>query len=674
MRKYLLVFIATLVQVFAAQATHFVAGNIEYECLGGNQYRVTFISYFDCNFSSASPPTFVDLQFTSSCGTFNSQANPLILDPSTGSTVQPITEFLCESQRQCSECDINSPNANCPEVLPGIEKLVYETTVTINDCSDWVISFSSCCRNDPPPNISNHPGSGGYYTYTLLDNISAPCNSSPSFFSNLRAYICEDELTVLDFSSNDPDGDVLRYSLVDPLDGPGTSININAGYDAENFILVSDSIRLDSLSGLMTFTPSDGINGTDQTAFLSVQVNEYRGGVLIGRIIRDVQLVTMENCEPMAPFSTGIGTITDPATGQLAEDNYINDSTIFICAGDELSWTITLADTTYGDSLFITTNFGAKIPNSSFTSSVEPGITTAHFYVNPDNDDVGEYTYNILVENNGCPVKVQEIFEYKIVVFGRTDAFVDIDTTCFGQTDSIFLWAEGGEVFNWTVLGVQDTTWVECDTCFQTLALPPRTVDYVVTSDLDQYDCSNKDTVHIEIVQPPVPLEDIEMCFNDTARMVIDWEWRKDSTDGVYIWNDDKTFNDTLFETTNAGAYWYVLRDTVNFVNEIEDTLVRCVWRDTVEVVLIDCPVNAPNIFTPNLDGHNDYFVVKNIEGKVWNLVVYSRWGKKVLKEMLDYKNNWDGDDLADGVYFYRLTNQEGAQITELKGWVQISR
>ena len=93
-----------------------------------------------------------------------------------------------------------------------------------------------------------------------------------------------------------------------------------------------------------------------------------------------------------------------------------------------------------------------------------------------------------------------------------------------------------------------------------------------------------------------------------------------------------------------------------------------------MQVKVVDCPVNIPNIFTPNGDGFNDLFKIDNIDREVWNLKIYSRWGRKVLEDILDYKNDWDGGELNDGTYYYTLTNQDGAVVTEFKGWVQIAR
>lgn len=87
-----------------------------------------------------------------------------------------------------------------------------------------------------------------------------------------------------------------------------------------------------------------------------------------------------------------------------------------------------------------------------------------------------------------------------------------------------------------------------------------------------------------------------------------------------------------------------------------------------------DESIFIPNIFTPNNDAHNDYFVIRNlpVQGSGTVLVISNRWGKTVY-ESEDYNsgNLWDGGDNPDGTYYYRI---EIPNIGTYKGWVEIWR
>jgi gliding motility-associated-like protein len=65
------------------------------------------------------------------------------------------------------------------------------------------------------------------------------------------------------------------------------------------------------------------------------------------------------------------------------------------------------------------------------------------------------------------------------------------------------------------------------------------------------------------------------------------------------------------------------------------------------------CAVEIPNIITPNGDNANDFFKIKNIEYHPnTNVTIFDRWGKKVY-ENPNYNNEWKGDGVSDGTFFY---------------------
>lgn len=121
-----------------------------------------------------------------------------------------------------------------------------------------------------------------------------------------------------------------------------------------------------------------------------------------------------------------------------------------------------------------------------------------------------------------------------------------------------------------------------------------------------------------------------------------------------YTWFDETTVS--LKEITTSGTYWVKANS-------------ECVVRDTIQVNFIECPGMIPNVFTPNGDHANEIFVIENIENHDWNLEVFNRWGRRVYSDRA-YRNNWDGRQLENGVYYYVLRSSQLNK--EKKGWVQI--
>ena len=79
--------------------------------------------------------------------------------------------------------------------------------------------------------------------------------------------------------------------------------------------------------------------------------------------------------------------------------------------------------------------------------------------------------------------------------------------------------------------------------------------------------------------------------------------------------------------------------------------------------------VFVPNIITPNGDDKNETFVPR-FSCQPAALQVFNRWGKEVY-QTATYRNDWRGENLPDGTYYYHLRDAVGRTV---KGWVQISR
>jgi gliding motility-associated-like protein len=111
-----------------------------------------------------------------------------------------------------------------------------------------------------------------------------------------------------------------------------------------------------------------------------------------------------------------------------------------------------------------------------------------------------------------------------------------------------------------------------------------------------------------------------------------------------------------------AGTYTLTVRDGLG-----------CERSINVDIP-VDTDIFIPNIFTPNGDGVNDSFFIRNLpEGS--KLIISNRWGKEVYSSnnypvAFNDPKLWNGGNESDGVYYYRL--QAGSKV--FTGWVEVLR
>lgn len=88
------------------------------------------------------------------------------------------------------------------------------------------------------------------------------------------------------------------------------------------------------------------------------------------------------------------------------------------------------------------------------------------------------------------------------------------------------------------------------------------------------------------------------------------------------------------------------------------------------------------NAMSPNGDGYNDVFTIRNIEKYPDNeLVIFNRWGKEIYRQKgygtySRFYNGVDinGQSLPVGTYYYVLRVNTGTKEESFKGFLYINR
>jgi len=98
-------------------------------------------------------------------------------------------------------------------------------------------------------------------------------------------------------------------------------------------------------------------------------------------------------------------------------------------------------------------------------------------------------------------------------------------------------------------------------------------------------------------------------------------------------------------------------------------------WGD---IVTVKDSLDCPNVFTPNEDGINDYFIVSSNGVTLYNLQVFSRSGVLVYKAeaplLIWDGRNLSGQELLPGTYYYIIRPLNGSGRFQKTGFVELYR
>jgi len=180
------------------------------------------------------------------------------------------------------------------QTVYGVEIYTFNDTITLPGNGYYAIRWSECCRNGAIINMSNPLNeSMKLLTYITVDSINP--NSSPSYLTPPVAYLPIHTSWQYNPLPFDPDGDSLSWSLQVPLDDNGTV----SGYEFLSDSIYSDTngiFTLDSVTGSLSWSPS--LVGHFVASFV---IDEYRNGIKIGEMRRDMQFIVVPDTSNNMP-------------------------------------------------------------------------------------------------------------------------------------------------------------------------------------------------------------------------------------------------------------------------------------------------------------------------------------------------------------------------------------
>ena len=284
------------------QATHIVGGNIYYECLGNNNYRVTFEMRRDC-FNGDERAQFDD---PASIAVYDGEGNLMSNAGRFGLIQIPFSSSDTLNEILTSECQVFGQDV-C------VHTTTYEAVVKLPDSpTGYTLVYQRCCRNNTLTNIIEPLEQGATYAVDITPKAMALCNSTPQFNAWPDIYLCNNDWYRFDHSAFDVDGDSLVYELCVPSIGatrdmpqprpaaapPYEDVPWAQPFGLNNMMGGTAPLRIDAQTGLLSVRPD--IIGQ---FLIGICVKEYRDGELLSIVKRDFEFNTRVcNDAPEANF------------------------------------------------------------------------------------------------------------------------------------------------------------------------------------------------------------------------------------------------------------------------------------------------------------------------------------------------------------------------------------
>ena len=501
--------------------------------------------------------------------------------------------------------------------------------------------------------------------------------------------------------------------------GPYPPVRWINGLSVANEIPGIVPLRVNPKTGLLNVTP-------DRTGLFvfSVEVGEYRAGKLIGRVRRDYQLLVLD-CQKNDPpklllradgqksfYTQGtVLTIAEKDTNCL--NLYVTDPN-----ANQRIQIINMSGSLPG--LLIA-------PGELFTRTSRDTLQAKFCFGKCVGGDGKPFTLLIRASDDGCPQGLSDTISIRLNIIpspnnkplastnlannqSRISVGSSLTFTAFGNdidNDNItiqavgrgFSLAQAGMSFSSaTGVGKVAQPFVWKPTCSQATQ-SDYLVDFIVTDNRCSRNLRDTITVRLSAIGRPSQPPNVRTSL---AQQVVDIVVTPNSADGQVTFDvlGNDPDRDTL-QLSGIGRGFDVKGVGMAFANKFGAPTLQSPfsWKPTCELMagraeatfvvdfvvddrscqpnhtdtttvtfrLKDPSVNAditvPNAFTPNGDGINDYFAVKDLPENACNeqfksIQITNRWGQTVFTST-DPKFRWYGTDAPTGTYYYLLTTSK---------------
>ncbi len=295
-------------------------------------------------------------------------------------------------------------------------------------------------------------------------------------------------------------------------------------------------------------------------------------------------------------------------------------------------------------------------------------ISDTNFTLNHANLNQNKYYRAVVRSGATCPSAFSDTASFTYDSVSVAGTIASSDTLCPGiNGGTLSLTGNVGGVLNW-LSSTDNINWIPIT---NTTALQPydsllQTTWYKAVTQNGNCPTDTSSSVELTIIP------NLVSAGNDTTIFLGQSIQLNGTGNGTALWSPiDGLDSINIFNPTATPIA------TITYLLTVTDNN-SCISKDSVLITvdLLEFEGLITNLFTPNGDGINDTWHIKDIEKYPENEVfVYNIYGKLVYTKK-GYTNDWqgtyNGTDLPDGTYYYVLRFEDNDNIA--KGSLDILR
>ena len=419
------IFIIFILAGFTAKSSHILGGEIGYKHISGLTYQIEVKLYGDCQGNSF--PSLFDTTTIARVGIYN------------GNTI--IRAVDCEQYGDYGKeitpvCPKDSLNTSCRNgTLPGISEFKFRYTLTLPSSSaNWRFVFngrldaannSYAGRSGQITNINQSTNTTVIYLEATLNNMNSS-NSTPTLTTIPTPFFCINQSQSYNPGASDVDGDLLDFKLIDGLwnSSTNTVTYLNPYSGAQP--LATSSFSFNPQNGQLSFTPN-----AIQVALVVNRIDEYRNGVKVGSMMREMNFIVLNNCNNQSPG----GGITSYSAGEFdPQDQTIRK----ICYPDSiLNMVIQGGDPDSNNINLSVSGLSAAFYNIVNNNTPNPQLSISYPITFPT-QGTQSTSFFVTYQDDACPLSSNQQIAYTIEVENPiTIGHTVIDESCKPGGDGI---------------------------------------------------------------------------------------------------------------------------------------------------------------------------------------------------------------------------------------------